>query len=62
MRSRSGTHLFEGGTSFYHGTTVRPVRAVANVARHTCSFQRFTRLERGLVARILLAPLINLYT
>ena len=56
------------GTSFYRGTTVRTVRAMANVARHTCSFQglvRFTRLERGLpvkIVRILLAPLINLYT
>jgi len=56
------------GTSFYRGTTVRPVRDVANVARHTCSLQglvRFTRLERGLpvkVARISLALLINLHT
>ena len=38
------------GTSFYRGTTVRPVRAVAPVPRQTYSFQvfaRFTRLELG---------------
>ena len=38
------------GTSFYRGTTVRPVRAVAPVPRQTYLFQvfaRFTRLELG---------------
>jgi len=30
-----------GGTSFYRGTTVRPVRAVAPVPRQTYSFQVF---------------------
>ena len=39
---REGVGRVGGGTSFYRGTTVRPVRAVAPVPRQTYLFQVFS--------------------